>query len=228
MTMTRNEERADDRGARRIGPGPRRHGQTATGEARESMPPLVRLGTFVGMLFGARSRKGRAASHTQNIYVASSLTINQPPERVYRFWRELSNLPAFMAHVESVREDFAPEQLPRVHFRARLPAGIDLEWDAEITEDRVGDRICWRSLPDSDFENHGMVRFVPAPGDRGTEVHVFFAYLPPAGAVGRAFARLFGKLPAQQIRADLRRLKQILETGSIARAQMEEGEEARP
>jgi uncharacterized membrane protein len=157
--------------------------------------------------------KARGETHTRGVYVTASLTINLPAERVYRFWRELPNLPRFMAHLESVdvRE-------PHAHFRARLPAGVRLEWDAEIVEDRENERIVWRSLSGSDFENHGMVRFVPAPGDRGTEVHVMLSYQPPAGAVGAAFAKLFGKLPAQQLRADLKRLKQLLETGDTARS----------
>jgi uncharacterized membrane protein len=147
------------------------------------------------------------------VYVTASLTINLPPERVYRFWRELPNLARFMAHLESVEV-----REPHVHFRARLPAGVCLEWDAQITEDRPNERITWRSLPGAELENHGMVRFVPAPGERGTEVHVMLSYQPPAGAVGAGFAKLFGKLPAQQLRQDLRRFKQLLETGDMARS----------
>ena len=41
-------------------------------------------------------------------------------------------------------------------------------------------------------------------------------YLPPAGALGVAIAKMFGEEPEQQLRSDLRRLKQILETGEIA------------
>lgn len=40
-------------------------------------------------------------------------------------------------------------------------------------------------------------------------------YEPPAGAVGAAFAKLFDQEPSQQIAGDLRRFKQVLETGEV-------------
>jgi hypothetical protein len=56
---------------------------------------------------------------------------------------------------------------------------------------------------------------VPAPGGRGTEVRVELRYSPPAGVLGKAVARLFGESPQQQVRSDLRRFKQVLETGQV-------------
>ncbi len=90
-----------------------------------------------------------------------------------------------------------------------------MAWDAEITEDRPNELIAWRSLPNADVDNQGSVRFVPAPGGRGTEVHVSLAYNPPAGAVGSAVAMLFGEEPNQQVAGDLRRFKNIMEAGEI-------------
>jgi uncharacterized membrane protein len=63
--------------------------------------------------------------------------------------------------------------------------------------------------------NRGVVRFKPAPGGRGTELMVELKYDPPAGALGATIAKLFGEEPSQQIAGDLRRLKQVLETGSV-------------
>jgi uncharacterized membrane protein len=40
-------------------------------------------------------------------------------------------------------------------------------------------------------------------------------YEPPGGAVGAAVAKLFGEEPDQQLRDDLRRFKQVLETGEV-------------
>jgi uncharacterized membrane protein len=92
---------------------------------------------------------------------------------------------------------------------------MSVEWDAEITEDRANELIAWRSLPGAEVDNVGRVRFVPAPGGRGTEVHVELSYRPPAGVLGATFAKLFGEAPEQQIEGDLRRLKQVLETGEV-------------
>jgi uncharacterized membrane protein len=90
-----------------------------------------------------------------------------------------------------------------------------VEWDAEITEDRPNELIAWRSLPDSQVPNSGQVRFRDAPGNRGTEVIVELKYQPPGGKIGALIAKLFGEEPGQQVKGDLRRLKQVMEIGEI-------------
>ena len=90
-----------------------------------------------------------------------------------------------------------------------------MEWDAEIIEDRPGDAILWRSLPGSDVPNGGLVSFTDAPGDRGTEVHVDIRYDPPGGTTVATIAKWLGSDPAQQVRDDLRRFKQVMETGEV-------------
>lgn len=159
-------------------------------------------------LFGFIGRSKRA------IRAARSITINRPPAEVYRFWRDFGNLPRFMAHLQAVHvlDD------RRSHWVTRAPAGMKVEWDAEITEDRASERIAWRSLPSADIPNFGVVEFVPAPGGRGTEVHVELRYHPPGGAVGKVIAKLFGEEPGQQIEGDLRRFKQVLETGEVVKS----------
>ncbi len=140
-----------------------------------------------------------------------AITVGLPPEEVYRFWRNFENLPRFMSHLERVRvvDDV------RSHWVAVGPAGSRFEWDSEVTEDRPGRLLRWRSIPGAEIENYGTVSFSRAPGDRGTEIHVRLIYHPPMGAVGAATARLFGEEPGQQIKGDLARLKQVLETGEV-------------
>jgi Predicted integral membrane protein len=141
----------------------------------------------------------------------TSITINRPPEEVYRFWRNLENLPRFMSHLESVQ--VIDEE--RSHWVAKAPAGMKVEWDAEIAKDVPNQLIAWRSLEGADVDNSGMVRFDRAPGGRGTEVRVEVVYNPPGGALGAGIAKLFGEAPEQQIKGDLRRLKQVLEVGEV-------------
>jgi len=126
-------------------------------------------------------------------------------------WRDFSNLPRFMNHLESVQ---VIDQR-RSHWKTKAPAGKSVEWDAEIIEDRPGELIAWRSLEGSQIGNSGVVRFIDAPGDRGTEVHVELEYQPPLGTLGVVFARLLGEEPEQQAADGLRRFKQILETGRV-------------
>lgn len=152
--------------------------------------------------------EGRApgSSHAQK-----SLVVNRSPEEIYRFWREFENLPRFMRHLESVTTSADG----RSHWVARAPAGGTVEWDAETTEDRPGELIAWRSVEGADVRNSGTVRFEQAAGGRGTIVRVEIDYTPPGGVLGAAAAMLFGEEPEQQLDDDLRRFKQVLETGEV-------------
>ncbi|HEX7967475.1 MAG TPA: SRPBCC family protein [Stellaceae bacterium] len=149
------------------------------------------------------------------IHVIKAVTINRKPEEVYSFWHNFENLPRFMSHLWEVRviDD------RRSHWRARAPAGMTVEWDSEITEDKPNERISWRSLEGADVENSGTVRFEPGPRGRGTEVHVEIRYTPPGGRLGAMIAMLFGEEPSQQMREDLRNLKRVMETGEIIRSE---------
>jgi uncharacterized membrane protein len=144
--------------------------------------------------------------------VAKSVTINSPPETLYRFWRNLENFPRFMRHLQEVTTTGERTS----HWVATAPAGTRVEWDAEIVEDEANARIAWRTLPDSSIEHEGVVSFEAAPGGRGTIVRVSMSYVPPAGKLGVHVAKLFGEEPNVQIDGDLRRLKQLIETGEIA------------
>ena len=145
----------------------------------------------------------------RGIKVEKSVTINRSPEDLYRFWRNFENLPRFMDHLESVRVTGNN----RSHWVAKAPAGSRVEWDAEIYNEKENELIAWRSLEGADVNSAGSVHFTAAPGGRGTEVRVVLKYDPPGGIVGATIARLFGDEPSQQIDEDLRRFKQVMETG---------------
>ena len=172
--------------------------------------------TVVDFLAAKRmSRGGAPAPGDEDVRVAQSITVSKSPDDVYAFWRELENLPRFMTHLELVRETGEG----RSHWRAKAPLGRTVEWDAETVEDRPGELIAWRSLPGGQVEHHGVVRFAPAPGARGTEVRVELRYSPPAGAFGAGVAKLLGEEPQAQVYDDLKRFKQVLETGEIVRSE---------
>jgi len=141
--------------------------------------------------------------------VQQVVTIKKPPEELYRFWRDFTNLPRIMDHLESV----TVEDGKRSHWRARAPAGNSVEWDAEIINDEPNRVIAWRSLENASVANAGSVRFIPAADNRGTEVRVTLDYIPPAGRAGAIVAKLFGEEPSQQVKDDLRRFKSVMENG---------------
>ena len=116
-----------------------------------------------------------------------------------------------MKHLESV----TCTGINRSHWVAKGPGGKNVEWDAEVYNEKPNEMIAWRSLEGSDIVNAGSVRFKPL-GARGTEVKVVLNYNTPGGKVSAFLARLLGHEPGQMIADDLRRLKQILETGEAA------------
>jgi uncharacterized membrane protein len=140
--------------------------------------------------------------------------VTRPASELYQFWRDFSKMPLVMESVESVRQTGEN----RWHWIARV-AGMRLEWDSEVTEDRANERIAWRSLPGATLATSGVVHFEPAPGGRGTEVTVEMEYALPGGAVTAQLATLVGQAPEQRMQADLRRFKQLMETGDIVVAQ---------
>lgn len=166
-------------------------------------------------LAGAAGSSGSAGQAMDGaVQVKRAITVNRPLDEVYRFWRDFENLPRFMLHLESVHTSGGG----RSRWTAKAPAGRTVSWDAEIVQDRPNSLIAWRSLPGADVSNLGTVRFEPAPGARGTEVHVDLRYDPPGGKVGATIAKLFGEEPTLQMREDLGRFKQVMETGEVVRS----------
>lgn len=151
----------------------------------------------------------------RGMHVRKSITINRPIDEVYAFWRNFENLPRIMSHLQSVQVTDERQS----HWKTEGPAGRFVEWDAVIVADTPNEIISWQSVEGADIPNRGAVHFRPAPGGRGTEITVELDFEAPGGSLGRTFAKLFGKDPAQQIASDLRRLKQLLETGEVIRSE---------
>lgn len=146
------------------------------------------------------------------MHVTQSITVNRSPEDVYSFWRDFNKMPIFMGHLESVEVN----ENGISHWRAQGPAGMTVEWDAHITEDKPNQFIAWRSLAGSDVDHTGAVYFEPALGGQGTEVRVEVDYDLPAGKIGEIAIKFFGQDPAHQLHEDLQAFKQVMENGEEA------------
>jgi uncharacterized membrane protein/hemerythrin superfamily protein len=146
------------------------------------------------------------------IKVTQAIRINRPPDALYRFWRNLENLPRVMSHLQSV--EAISDRLS--HWIMKAPAvGMPvMEWDAEIVNEIENELIGWRSLRGADVQNAGSVRFKRANG-RSTEIIVTLQYDPPAGPIGAGMAALLGNDVQQMIREDLERFKEAMESGQI-------------
>ena len=142
---------------------------------------------------------------------ARAVTINRSASDLYAFWRDVTNLPTFMENV--VRIDRRDDR--RSHWVVKAPGGHTVEWDVAVTEDIPERVLAWQSEPGADIAHSGRIEFRDA-GARGTVVTATILYDPPAGTVGKLIAKLFQREPAIQARRDLRRFKQLMETGEIA------------
>jgi uncharacterized membrane protein len=145
--------------------------------------------------------------------IGEAVTINRPAQALYDVWRQVENLAEFMDNIERIeRIDDT-----RSRWRVKAPAGKTVEWESVIIDDQPGRSITWQSAQDAAVANSGKVEFIDA-GARGTIVRAVIAYDPPAGIVGQLIAKLFQREPRLQTRRDLRRFKQLMETGEIATA----------
>jgi uncharacterized membrane protein len=148
-------------------------------------------------------------------YAASSVRaamINRPRHELYDFWSTLTNLPSFM---ENVKEVMVLE--PGLsQWTIAGPAGVDVELVSRITEDIPGERIAWMSSEGSDVDHEGWIEFKDNAFGRGTEVRLFISYDPPAGVVGKVVAKVMQREPRVQARRELRRFKQLMETGEVS------------
>jgi len=158
-----------------------------------------------------RKRGVVSVPHGEGVKLEKTVTINRGAEELYEFWRDFENLPLFMKHLESVQvfDD------GRSRWRAKAPAGQDVEWMAQIHNEIPYQLIAWRSVENSEVDHAGSVEFKAAPGGRGTEVKVVINYKPPAGKLGVWIAKMFGEEPSQQVEDDLNRFKQLMEAGEI-------------
>lgn len=137
--------------------------------------------------------------------------VNASPDQAYKLWRNFAGLPRFMVHLKSVRELDAR----RSEWTAVGPGQREISWNAELTEDTPNQRIAWRSLPNSDVQTSGSVDFRADPQGRGTFVSAHVQYGVPGGSLTSGLATLFGKNPEFVVREDVRRFKQLVESGEV-------------
>ena len=158
----------------------------------------------IGMVLGATALDAYASvrqiRRRMGEPVRRAITVARPAHEVYAYWRQLTNLPMFMKWIESVED-----RGNNVSHWVVKAGGIKVEYDAEIIEDVPGRRIAWRSLPGATVPNEGMVTFVDAPGNRGTEVIVEMRVAAPLGKT----------IAGEEALQDLHRFKNIMELGEV-------------
>ena len=177
----------------------RRMSSSSDDEIMSDAPPHVLRGAARKSIEGDAKLVGR------------TVTICRPRQEIYGAWRDFTRFPSFMENVERV-EDLGDG---RSRWTIKGPVGSDVELVTRIVQDVPGERIAWESEDGSDVDTAGVLELTEAPPGRGTYVRLLMSYDPPGGAIGRGIAKLLQREPSLQARRDLRRFKQLMETGEL-------------
>lgn len=157
---------------------------------------------------------GKDTTDPQAINISEDIVVNAPKDKVYAFWRDLSNLPKFMTHLKSVEELDGETSV----WKANIPGVlIDLHWNARITREDEGNYLGWQSVEHSMIDNAGKVEFRETLSGTGTEIHIEIDYFPPAGSVGRGITLLFNGLFEKMILRDIQNFKKYVEAEDFKR-----------
>jgi uncharacterized membrane protein len=176
---------------------------------------IVAGGALIYKAAKALTGSGKMAINKKAIVeIKSTLVINKPKEELYTYWRNLENLPNFMSHIEEVNE----LDNKRSHWVAEVPGGLGhIEWEAEIVWEQENQLLAWRSLPDSEIENSGEVRFLDSGNRKSTIVETTISYRPPLGKAGEMAAKLLNPAFKKVVEKDLKEFKKLMERGSVSR-----------
>jgi uncharacterized membrane protein len=180
--------------------------------ATASVAGVTALDLFTAVRMTRKSQQ--ATKEDRAVEAKAAITVREPLSQVFAAWENFQNFPLFMNHLESVEEVGGR----RSRWKARAIGPTTVEWEAEVITLTPNEIIEWRSVGGSAVENSGVVRFRPAPGNRGTEIHVQMEYQNPGGKLGDLLAALLSEDPTRKMKDDLRRFKQLMETGEIARS----------
>lgn len=141
--------------------------------------------------------------------IEASVTIQRPVAQVFAYYRDFRNLPAFLGDVMAI-ELIGPATS---RWTIQGPLGIQASWTIRVTEERTNELIRYETVALPGLKTFWEIRFAPGVGDGETDVHEVMK--PPLGILGRTALALIGKVPAEEVRSNLRRLKEVMEAGRV-------------
>lgn len=168
-------------------------------------------------------RDGRGGAPAGARTVRGSVVVDRPPDEVFWAWRDPVTVATMLSPFLEVRAG-SPDL---AHLRLKTPAGGWLHWSWDVPDERPGDYMRFRSLPDSSVRNEGTARLRPVDGGRGTRLEVEGWYLAPGGRVGTAAVSAFGTAPEAALDAVLARFKELVEGGAAPTSDEARSEGAR-
>jgi len=163
-----------------------------------------------GFVVAKLSVMSRSALGPAGDTIDARVIIRRPVGDVFKFYKDLKNLPLFVGDLTDV------EQLgPGLYqWSIQAPLGLRMKWKVLVTNEVTNKLIRYETVTAPELRTTWEVRFAPGPEANETEVHERMT--TPLGRVGRAALALLGKFPAREVRANLQRLKELLETGQVS------------
>jgi uncharacterized membrane protein len=153
---------------------------------------------------------GSASEAELDASARAAVTIGRPGDELRPLWLD----PATQSRIWSHFADVTPLDDRTADWVARGPTGGEYRWRTEVTGGGP-DQISWSSLDGAEVPNTGLLVFRPAPGDRGTELHLDVRFDPPGGAVGEAVSKLFHIVPTEIVHKALYKFRALALTGEI-------------
>jgi uncharacterized membrane protein len=141
--------------------------------------------------------------------IEGRITIKRPVEKVFEFYRNFKNLPSFLGDVMAI-DDTGPATS---RWTIQGPLGIQGRWTIRVTEERTNELIRYETASSPALRTYWEIHFTPGSTAGETEVHEVMK--APLGRLGRAALALMGKFPAEEVSSNLRRLKEVMETGRV-------------
>lgn len=152
----------------------------AYGARRQTIAGALVAAAGVGLLARAATnvemrRLTGVGGKRRAVDVQKTITIDAPVDQVFAFWTAYENFPRFMSRVLEVRPTTRERQS---HWTVAGPAGVPVEFDAEVSAFVPNEAFAWRTIEGSPVAHAGLVRLDPA-GDGQTRVHIRMSYNPP-------------------------------------------------
>lgn len=140
----------------------------------------------------------------------AAVTIGRPAEELRALWLQPDTQSRIWAHFADVTASNART----ADWVAHGPAGGEYRWRTEV-DDSAPTELRWSTLDGADVANAGTLTFRPAPGERGTELHLNVRFDPPGGVVGEAVSKLFHIVPREIVLKALYQFRALAVTGDI-------------
>lgn len=151
-----------------------------------------------------------ATEATLEASARAAVTIGRSADDLRTLWLDPDTQSRIWTHFA----DVTPLDGHTADWVARGPAGAEYRWRTEIVA-AGSDEVRWSTLGGADVPNTGQLSFRPAPGDRGTELHLEVGFDPPGGVVGEAVSKLFHIVPREIVLTALYRFRALAITGTI-------------